>query len=113
MYSPDTLELNYCLYPQVITECWRKGTPEQFWAAFSVPDGKELTYTLILERLAKERTAGYQQLSEDARKEYGDRFDEVFSYIKGGQRWVKSKACDIAKQYLKLKGLVVDEEGDE
>jgi len=92
---------------------WRNGTPEQFWSAFSATDGKRLTYTLILERLAKERTARNQRLSRDARAEYGDDFDKVFSYTKGGKARVKTKPCHIAKQYLQLKGIVDDEDEDD
>jgi hypothetical protein len=92
---------------------YRKGTPELFWAAFSSADGKKLTYTLILERLAKERTARYKQLSMDARMEYGDRFNNIFSYTKGGQCMVKSRTCDIAKQYCEMKGLAADDEDED
>ena len=41
-------------------------------------------------------------------------FDTKFSYMKDGQRYVKMKASDVAKQYLSLKGIqgYNDDEGD-
>jgi hypothetical protein len=51
-------------------------------------------------------------LHQQARNEYGTTFDTVFAYMKNGQRHVKAKASDVAKQYVLLKG-IKDYDGDE
>lgn len=60
---------------------------------------------MILRRLAAERKATNEQLLQQARSEFGADFDTKFSYMKDGQRHVKTKASDVAKQYLSLKGI--------
>lgn len=62
-------------------------------------------YKVILRRLAAERQATNEQLLQQARSEFGTAFDTKFSYMKDGQRHVKMKASDVAKQYLSLKGV--------
>ena len=62
-------------------------------------------YKSILRRLAEERKATNEQLLQQARSEFGAAFDTTFSYVKDGQRHVKTKASDVAKQYLTLKGI--------
>jgi hypothetical protein len=64
-----------------------------------------LGYKVILRRLAAERKATNEQLLQQARDEFGTTFDTEFSYMKDGQRHVKTKASDVAKQYLSLKGI--------
>jgi hypothetical protein len=71
-----------------------------------------LGYKQILRRLAEERKATNERLHQQARNEYGHTFDTVFSYVKNGQRHVKAKASDVAKQYVLLKG-IKDYDGDE
>ena len=44
-------------------------------------------------------------LAVHAREEYGVEFANIFTYKKGGVSHVKTKACDIAKQYRMLKGI--------
>jgi hypothetical protein len=44
-------------------------------------------------------------LTEKAKVEFGDEFSLRFSYIKDGEQKVLSKACSIAKQYRRLKGM--------
>ena len=70
-------------------------------------------YKAILRQLAAERKATNEQLLQQARSEFGSTFDTKFSYIKDGQRHVKTKASDVAKQYLSLKGVqgYSDDEG--
>lgn len=93
---------------QILVQCWRKGSPEEFWSEFS-ENGKRLGYKAILARLAAERMAEDEHLSQLAKEEYGDQFSAVFSYIKGGRQIVKVKAADIAKQYRTIKGLEMDD----
>ena len=72
-------------------------------------------YKEILCRLAAEQQATNEQLLQQARSEFGTAFDSKFSYMKDGQRHVKTKASDVAKQYLSLKGIqgYNDDEGNE
>ena len=102
------------LHTQILVTRWREGTPEDFWAEFS-EGGKSLGYKVILRRLAAERKATNEGLLQQARSEYGAAFDTKFSYMKDGQRHVKTKASDVAKQYLSLKGVqgYNDDEGDD
>lgn len=76
--------------------------------------GNPLGYKVILRRLAAERKATNERLLQQARSEFGTAFDTKFSYMKDGQRHVKTKASDVAKQYLSLKGGqgYNDEEGE-
>ena len=62
-------------------------------------------YKVILRRLAAKRKATNEELLQQARSEFGSAFDSTFSYMKDGQRHVKTKASDVAKQYLSLKGV--------
>jgi hypothetical protein len=73
-----------------------------------------LGYKVILRRLAEERKATNERLHQKAKDEYGTAFDTLFSYMKNGQRHVKMKASDVAKQYCLLKGIkgYDDDEGD-
>ena len=56
-------------------------------------------------RLARERTAEDDSLTEQAKVEFGDEFSFHFSYFKDGEQKVLSKASSIAKQYRRLKGM--------
>jgi len=49
--------------------------------------------------------AADEDLYHSAKEEFGDQFSVVFSYVKKGERVVKTKPVDIAKQYRKLKGM--------
>ena len=70
-------------------------------------------YKAILRRLAAERQVTNERLLQQARSEFGTAFDTKFSYVKDGQRHVKMKASDVAKQYLSMKGMGYnDDEGD-
>ena len=50
--------------------------------------------------------------AQKAWEEYGSSFDTMFSYMKNGQRHVKTKAGDITKQYCLLKN-IYDDDADE
>ena len=69
-------------------------------------------YKVILHRLAAERKAMNERLHQQARDEFGATFDATFSYMKNGQHHVKTKASDVAKQYLLLKGIKGYDEDD-
>jgi hypothetical protein len=77
--------------------------PEDFWAEFSEA-GKPLGYKSILARLTAERKKHDAWLYQKAKDEFGTSFNDTFSYTKNGQRHVKTKASDVAKQYMKLRG---------
>ena len=62
-------------------------------------------YKVILHQLAAERKTANERIHQQARREFGAAFDTTFSYMKDGQRHVKTKASDVAKQYLLLKGV--------
>jgi len=74
-------------------------------------------YKLILRRLAEERKATNERLHLQAKDEFGTAFDSLFSYMKNGRRHVKTKASDVAKQYVLLKGIkdydYNDDDGDD
>jgi hypothetical protein len=63
-----------------------------------------LGYKSILARLTVERKKHDARLYQKAKEEFGTSFDDTFSYMKNGQRHVKTKASDVAKQYMKLRG---------
>jgi len=74
-----------------------------------------LGYKSILARLAAQRKERNEMLAQKAHDDFGSSFDATFSYVKNGQRHVKTKAGDIAKQYCLLKsiGYDDDDEGEE
>lgn len=61
-------------------------------------------YKSILARLTVERKKHDAWLYQKAKDEFGSSFDDTFAYMKNGQRHVKTKASDVAKQYMKLRG---------
>ncbi|KAF8871191.1 hypothetical protein CPB84DRAFT_1801085 [Gymnopilus junonius] len=97
---------------KVIVQRYREGMPDQFWAAFS-EKGQHLGYKAILEWLSLERKEKNHQLAEKIKAEYGGQFSQVFSYKKNGKIHVKSRDCDIIKQYYKEKGIVGGDEAEE
>ena len=62
-------------------------------------------YTAIVDRLAQARKENNNEMASRAKREYGDEFSKVFCYKKNGACFVKVKACDIAKQYWRLKNI--------
>lgn len=73
-------------------------TPEAFWAEFSGDKG-HFTWSLISARLRHLRAAHDEQLTNNARSEYGERFAQVFH--NRGKVMVDKTA--IARRYLSLK----------
>jgi hypothetical protein len=65
-------------------------------------------YTAIIDRLAQARKENDSKLASRAKQVYGDDFSKVFCYKKNGECFVKVKACDIAKQYRRLKSITDD-----
>ena len=70
-------------------------------------------YKSILARLAAQRKERNEIWAQQARDEYGSSFDATFSYMKSGQRHVKTKAGDIAKQYCMLKNICDDKDDED
>jgi len=99
---------DYLMYIKVIVQRWRQGSEDDFWREFSTASGKRLMYTAIVDRLAQERKENDSEMASRAKQEYGDEFSKVFCYKKNGACFVKVKACDIAKQYRKLKNITDD-----
>ncbi|KAF8807124.1 hypothetical protein BYT27DRAFT_7099857, partial [Phlegmacium glaucopus] len=85
---------------------WRQTSEEDFWKEFSDNKGVHMTYTAITSRLAALHAVEDCALTERAKEEYRDSFGKVFAYLLNGGVRVKSKPCDIAKQYHKLKGIM-------
>ena len=84
---------------------FQRGSPKDFWSEFTTA-GKPLSYTAIVRRLQEQHEAADLILTEKARQEYGDTFNNVFSYRgRGSEQVVMSKTSDIAKHYCKLHDL--------
>ena len=91
---------------QVLVHCFRRGLPKEFWSEFTTPAGKLLSYMAIVRRLQEQREAADLVLAEKAWQEYGDRFNDIFSYRgRGSEHVVMSKTSDIAKHYCRLHDL--------
>jgi hypothetical protein len=93
---------------KVIIKRWRQSSEEEFWEEFSTASGQRLMYTAIVDRLAQARKENDNEMASRAKREYGDEFSKVFCYKKNGACFVKVKACDIAKQYRRLKNIADD-----
>jgi hypothetical protein len=61
-----------------------------------------MSYKAICEALQRERMANDKIVTEQAKEEYGDRFDSIFTYRRGGQLFVMKKESAIAKHYHSL-----------
>jgi hypothetical protein len=82
---------------------YRKSSPASFWEDFTDENGKRMSFTAISQALRNEREADVAALAEQARSMYSkERFAQLFSYSKGGERRVKTKDAEIAKTYQKL-----------
>jgi hypothetical protein len=89
-------------------------TLDQFWARFSVP-GKNgqlqrMKYTPIIARLAEERHAENQRLSDLALRELTT---EQLTYRRGSNYYVMKRPSMIANTYRRLKGLEVEDVDDD
>ena len=87
---------------QVVVECYRERTPEDFWREFRQPNGNQMTFTTITQQLRKQQIARHQEIVAQAQREYGPRFSEIFTYRRGGQTFVMSDPSAIARHYLTL-----------
>lgn len=96
---------DYLIYIKVIVKRWRQGSEDDFWREFSTDSGQRMMYTAIIDRLAQARKESDNEMASRAKQEYGDDFSKVFCYKKNGLCFVKVKACDIAKQYRRLKNI--------
>ncbi|KAG2353909.1 hypothetical protein BDR07DRAFT_1307841, partial [Suillus spraguei] len=83
----------------VVVEHYRQGSPEQFWATFTV-NGAHMPYTTIVQKLHDIRMAVDSRLAEQAHREFGATFDAHFTYQRGGQEYVMMKVSAIAKGTL-------------
>ena len=95
----------HLVYIKVIVKRWRQGSKDDFWREFSTASGQRLMYTAIVDRLAQARKENNNEMASRAKREYGDEFSKVFCYKKNGVCFVKVKACDIVKQYRRLKNI--------
>jgi hypothetical protein len=96
------MSLTCLLSFQAVVECFRRGTPEDFWRKFMDDKGKYLSFTAIAARLTTERVKENQILAERARAEYGADFESQFSYRKGSVHKVMKDPTMIAKRYRQL-----------
>ncbi|KAF8810339.1 hypothetical protein BYT27DRAFT_7092465 [Phlegmacium glaucopus] len=88
-----------------IVQRWREGSEADFWKEFSDSTGTRMNYTAIITRLKTLRVEENDQLTEQAKEEYGDHFASTFVYKKNGKVHVMCKPADIARMYRKLQGL--------
>lgn len=63
-----------------------------------------MSFTAIAKQLRDERLADAHVLAERAKAEYGDSFNETFSYRRGSQRFTMTKPAMIAKRFRELCG---------
>jgi hypothetical protein len=63
-----------------------------------------MKYTTIVQKLRDIRMSVDSRLAEQARREFGATFDARFTYWRGGQEYVMTKASAIAKRYIELTG---------
>ena len=69
---------------------------------------EKVNFTLISNALRKERVTRDSADAEAAKREYlGPKFDEEFSYRKGGKQLVLKRPHDIARRYRALQKLSV------
>ncbi|KAF9027806.1 hypothetical protein BDZ89DRAFT_1160573 [Hymenopellis radicata] len=87
-------------------------TPAEFWNHFSTKDGKRRSIAQILRQLKEERTSRNTNLAQQARVYYGDRFNELFRYRKGGRTEVMQKDDCIARRYLQLQRGVTESDSN-
>ncbi|KAG2114583.1 uncharacterized protein F5147DRAFT_569971 [Suillus discolor] len=86
-----------------VVECYREGTEAQFWEEFSA-DGKCMSYTVIIQKLCAKRKMVLTAAVEHACKEYGDEFNDLFTYWKGREEHVMVKPSVVAKRFNQLAG---------
>lgn len=79
-----------------------------FWADFSKKtekgeDPSSLNWTETVQLARKKRTAIDKEDCEAARREYGDRFNSIFTYRKASETRVLKDPPSIARKYRKMK----------
>ncbi|KAJ7892544.1 hypothetical protein B0H14DRAFT_2686793 [Mycena olivaceomarginata] len=99
---------------KILVRAMTATTLDQFWARFSVP-GKNgqlqrMKYTPIIARLAEERHAENQRLSDLALRELTT---EQLTYRRGSNYYVMKRPSMIANTYRRLKGLEVEDVDDD
>ena len=76
-------------------------TPSEFWRHFTAENGQHMTFTAISQALCAEWDDNSKKLAAEVHRVFPPPwFDEVFSYVKSGQKQVIQKNVDIAKVYL-------------
>jgi hypothetical protein len=63
-----------------------------------------MKFTMIIQKLRDMRMSVDSRLAEQARGEYGATFNTHFTYRRGGQEFVMTKASAVAKRYIELTG---------
>ncbi|KAG1901177.1 uncharacterized protein F5891DRAFT_950945, partial [Suillus fuscotomentosus] len=86
-----------------IIQCYRQGSPEEFWAKFSI-DGEHMTFTTIIQKLRDVRKETHSHIMQQAYEEFGATFNAHFTYRRGGKEYVMTKPSAIAKRYTELTG---------
>ncbi|KAF8810377.1 hypothetical protein BYT27DRAFT_7091958, partial [Phlegmacium glaucopus] len=87
---------------QYIVQRWCEGSEANFWKEFSDSIGTRMNYTVIINQLKALQVEENSQLTEQAKKEYGDSFASTFVYRKNGQVHIMCKPADIMRMYQKL-----------
>jgi hypothetical protein len=87
-------------------------TPQEFWDSMPVATTKKgaqgiISYRAISNQLRQIRSERDAEDAALAKEEYGDEFDTVFSYRKGGKQMVLRRHQDIARRYRLLKETTV------
>ncbi|KAF8241116.1 hypothetical protein L208DRAFT_1229304, partial [Tricholoma matsutake] len=91
---------------KVLVHHFHRGSPQEFWSEFTTSAGKLLSYMVIVRQLQKQHEAADLVFAEKAWEEYGNRFNNVFSYCgRGSEQVVMSKMSDIVKHYCRLHNL--------
>ncbi|KAJ7050800.1 hypothetical protein C8F01DRAFT_1067449 [Mycena amicta] len=85
-----------------LVTAYHKTTPDAFWARFSTDKGR-MSYTALMRALRDDRMQLARDIAQRARDEFGDTFEENFSYRKRGTDHVMTNEAIIAKHYLHLK----------
>ena len=90
--------------PQDVVQRYRQGSPEQFWAEFSI-NGQHMKFTSIVRKLRDMRKSACSDIERLARETYGSEFDTYFRYRRGAEELVMTRPSAIAKRYRELTGL--------
>ncbi|EKM84331.1 hypothetical protein AGABI1DRAFT_32292 [Agaricus bisporus var. burnettii JB137-S8] len=88
---------------KMIAERWHKSTPENFWAEFMDENGKQKSYTQILEELREQRKQDCLAIAASAQEEYGDIYFSKFSYHKKGKRVAMTDPRAVSRHYKRCK----------